>query len=87
MHSNERYLKRRASSPSKSILIGTKSKNDLAQRLQNMMEASSDESVDPSYPGLDGLALRSTAVDEKKNEGLFRHKDKEARLYTVMACL
>jgi hypothetical protein len=52
-----------------------------------MMEASSDESVDPSYPGLDGLALRSTAVDEKKNEGLFRHKDKEARLYTVMACL
>jgi hypothetical protein len=52
-----------------------------------MMEASSDESVDPPYPGLDGLALRLTAVDEKKNEGLFHHKDKEVRLYTVMACL
>ncbi len=52
-----------------------------------MIEALSDESVDPSYPGLDGLALRLVAVNEKKNEGLLRHKDKEVRLYTVMACL
>lgn len=62
-------------------------KNDLVQRLQNVIEALSDESVDPSYPGLDGLALRLAAVNEKKNEGLLRHKDKEVRLYTVMACL
>jgi hypothetical protein len=52
-----------------------------------VIEALSDESVEPSYPSLDGLALRLTAVNEKKNEGLLRHKDKEVRLYTVMACL
>ncbi len=51
-----------------------------------MIEALSDESVEPSYPGLDGLALRLTAVNEKKNESLLRHKDNEVRLYILMAC-
>ena len=67
-------------------LINTIKKNDLVQRLQNVIEALSDESVDPSYPGLDGLALRLTAVNEKKNESLLRHKDNEVRLYILMAC-
>jgi len=51
-----------------------------------VIEALSDESVEPSYPGLDGLALRLTAVNEKKNESLLRHKDNEVRLYILMAC-
>jgi hypothetical protein len=52
-----------------------------------VIEALSDESIDPSYAGLDGLALRLVTVNEEKNDGLLRHKDKEVRLYTVMACL
>lgn len=60
------------------------SKNDLVRRLRKVGDALADEDVEPNspdYPGLGGLA--AVLVEDK----YLKHRDKEVRLYTVLACI
>jgi hypothetical protein len=64
-----------------------KLKNDLVNRLRNVvvaLEELSDGDVDPNSPEYPGLArLASDLVKDR----YLKHKDKEVRLYTVSACM
>lgn len=54
------------------------------KRLRNIVEALSDDNVEvdsPEYPGLARLA--NDLVEDR----YLKHKDKEVRLYTVLACM
>lgn len=52
------------------------------KRLRNIVEALSDvEGESPEFPGLARLA--SDIVEDR----YLKHKDKEVRLYTVLACM
>lgn len=58
--------------------------NDLVRRLREVGDALADEDVEPNspdYPGLGGLA--AALVEDK----YLKHRDKEVRLYTVLACI
>lgn len=58
--------------------------NDLVRRLRKVGDALADEDVEPNspdYPGLGGLA--AVLVEDK----YLKHRDKEVRLYTVLACI
>lgn len=57
---------------------------DLVKRMRNVVEHLSDEAVEPDspdYPGLAGLA--ATLVEDR----YLKHKDKDVRLHTVLACV
>ena len=52
--------------------------------MRNVVEHLSDEAVEPDspdYPGLAGLA--ATLVEDR----YLKHKDKDVRLHTVLACV
>jgi len=58
--------------------------NDLVKRMRNVVEHLSDDAVEPDspdYPGLAGLA--AVLVEDR----YLKHKDKEVRLHTVLACV
>lgn len=56
---------------------------DLLRRLRTVLQKFRDEEdLEPDeYPGMDGLAR------ELADEQYLKHKDKEVRLYTVLACV
>jgi len=60
------------------------SKNDLVRRLRTVVEHLSDEAVEPDSPDYPGLAGLAAALVENC---YLKHKDKEVRLHTVLACV
>ena len=68
----------------RSLARSSTRQKDLVRRMRAVVEHLSDEAVEPDspdYPGLAGLA--AVLVEDR----YLKHKDKEVRLHTVLACV
>lgn len=54
------------------------------RRLRKVVDALSDEDVEPNSPNYPGLGGLSAVLVE---DTYLKHRDKEVRLYTVLACI